>query len=817
MTSTKVEVQEVNGHDVGPQVEEIASYSYTIHEDEYSTKPQNGMLIEEFSESEENVKKNCKIENVRINRGISIASISDDDTISPKGISRDVSNDDIQEEEFTMISSNNDVDYERKSPKYGVVEESATKRALYSETIIEERSIADDSSVSEAVVVKEISQEKSSSQRVYEEDSGVKQNAVVEESSYSRQTSVEQVSQVSQEKSPTIENVTLPLKQKGVTREVESVGDFTVENVSKSEQVSLEFQSETEKQNGLYNQTTEQSSDRYVTQDGNLTQEITINKKVITEEFIVEDEDDSGSQWLGGESNVSHEVSKQKSKIDGGGYEEISTIKMQSTSQEVFLQSEEVSQPQKQKAILAEQETREEIRSKQSNGEVTEVVSRKNSSSLKSQESVVEKQKVSRKEEVEEVSYSDKQNGILEENQTNGETRLSRQNSSNEGSLTKKNIVKQRSITEEESLKAEDVVLPLRERGVLDEKKDSVSQDDSSAKNTSRKQSLTREKLDQRRESVVEEQLNGDLHSRRNSSSRSSVDKTAVKKQASVESVADVDKASISEKHKEVSEERELVDDILSRRYSRENSQKSNGLSKQSSVEKARRQTSEESVADKRRLVSEEKDSIDDASSRVYSRRNSERSNSSLSKQNSILERLDSTERRKSLKQQTEDLLAEVRNATLSEKQKVVSEDSIDGGSSRAYSRQSSEKSKQNSVLDRLDSTEGRKSRSGSVIERLDSSEGRKSRSGSILDRLDSSEGRRSISKQSSRERAKINDDEEEEDEDMKRLFERIKRQRSVLDEILEKQEKSSENTNEGKSIISERQKKIIDLESITK
>lgn len=85
MTTTKVECQELSSE--GPQVEEIASYSYTIQE-ENSQKAQNGVLVEEVSESDDNKAK------LIVNRGVSIVSVSDDES-TLKGISRDVSADDI--------------------------------------------------------------------------------------------------------------------------------------------------------------------------------------------------------------------------------------------------------------------------------------------------------------------------------------------------------------------------------------------------------------------------------------------------------------------------------------------------------------------------------------------------------------------------------------------------------------------------------------------------------------------------------------------------------------------------------------------------
>lgn len=88
MTSTKVECQEM--HSEGPHVEEIASYSYTIHQED-GTKAQNGVLIEEYSEGDDNKAK------LQVNRGVSIVSVSDDES-TMKAISRDVSTDDVHAE-----------------------------------------------------------------------------------------------------------------------------------------------------------------------------------------------------------------------------------------------------------------------------------------------------------------------------------------------------------------------------------------------------------------------------------------------------------------------------------------------------------------------------------------------------------------------------------------------------------------------------------------------------------------------------------------------------------------------------------------------
>lgn len=84
MTATKVECREF-GVDSGPRVEEVASYAYTVQDE----KPQNGVLIEEFSETEE------KKSNLNVNRGVTIVSVSDDES-TLKALSRDVSTEDVQ-------------------------------------------------------------------------------------------------------------------------------------------------------------------------------------------------------------------------------------------------------------------------------------------------------------------------------------------------------------------------------------------------------------------------------------------------------------------------------------------------------------------------------------------------------------------------------------------------------------------------------------------------------------------------------------------------------------------------------------------------
>ncbi|XP_066587325.1 obscurin isoform X2 [Prorops nasuta] len=137
LTTTKVEVQEM-GSEL-PQVEEVASYSYSVME-ENDVKSQNGVLVEEFSEGEENQTK------LKVNRGVSIVSVSDDES-TLKAMSRDDSTDDVQNflhddekpnghEEFSRIMENGRIPLS----------------ARITETIIEERSIEE--SLSEAQLPK---------------------------------------------------------------------------------------------------------------------------------------------------------------------------------------------------------------------------------------------------------------------------------------------------------------------------------------------------------------------------------------------------------------------------------------------------------------------------------------------------------------------------------------------------------------------------------------------------------------------------------------------------------------------------------------
>lgn len=143
MTSTKVECQEMNIG--GPLVEEIASYSYTVHEE--NEKAQNGVLVEEFTDSED------KRTNFAQNRGVSIVSVSDDES-TLKGISRDVSSDEIHATIITEEVKISNGSYEElnelneKHAEEHIIERAKPLRGnIVVETIMEEKSI--DESISE--------------------------------------------------------------------------------------------------------------------------------------------------------------------------------------------------------------------------------------------------------------------------------------------------------------------------------------------------------------------------------------------------------------------------------------------------------------------------------------------------------------------------------------------------------------------------------------------------------------------------------------------------------------------------------------------
>lgn len=136
MTATKVECREY-GVDSGPHVEEVASYAYTVQEE----KPQKGVLIEEFSETEE------KKSNLGINRGVTIVSVSDDES-TLKALSRDVSIEDVQsadqlpEDQKTTNGIFDELSFNETPEKEKTLEDIKLHRiSRITETIVEERSL----------------------------------------------------------------------------------------------------------------------------------------------------------------------------------------------------------------------------------------------------------------------------------------------------------------------------------------------------------------------------------------------------------------------------------------------------------------------------------------------------------------------------------------------------------------------------------------------------------------------------------------------------------------------------------------------------
>lgn len=270
MTTTKVECQEIGSE--GPQVEEIASYSYVIHE-ESSQKPLNGVLIEEFSEGEDNKKK------LFVNRGVSIVSVSDDES-TLKAISRDVSTDDIHNadlweaqklingsyEEYSSPKSVEELIFNDHKPQMGM---------KFTETIIEECSIEE--SLSEKPTKNDLPKpetpvaEKSELDRQssklekldtsesskVETDLQQPETPVVEKSKLSKQNSV--IEKIDANESKKIETdlaqpETATLEQSKLSRQSSKLEKLDVDEEKKVESSSTKPENETGKQGKLSRQ-----------------------------------------------------------------------------------------------------------------------------------------------------------------------------------------------------------------------------------------------------------------------------------------------------------------------------------------------------------------------------------------------------------------------------------------------------------------------------------------------------------------------------------------------------------------------------------
>lgn len=144
MTATKVEFQELSSE--GPTVEEIESYSYTVQDENGPQKAQNGVYVEEFSETSDNNSRS----RLQVNRGVSIISVSDDES-TLKAISRDVSMDDVRYAGLTDdLKLTNGSSEEFKNVDGRTIEKNLLdaevkplRASKLNETIIEERSVED--------------------------------------------------------------------------------------------------------------------------------------------------------------------------------------------------------------------------------------------------------------------------------------------------------------------------------------------------------------------------------------------------------------------------------------------------------------------------------------------------------------------------------------------------------------------------------------------------------------------------------------------------------------------------------------------------
>lgn len=208
----------------GPGVEEIATYSYSVQEESVQ-KPQNGVLIEEFSENSEDNRSR-----LQVNRGVSIVSVSDDES-TLKAISRDVSTEDVMQcaelSEDVKLTNGSYEEFNGNSrlPDEKVLDDAKPYRAsLITETIMEERSL-----------------EELPSEKLTQENVKLPRSAVLENgSSFRKMSSVE----LEQPQTPTIEESKLT-KQKieRVNSTAEKVVEMNVEERRGSVQNGLSRQS----------------------------------------------------------------------------------------------------------------------------------------------------------------------------------------------------------------------------------------------------------------------------------------------------------------------------------------------------------------------------------------------------------------------------------------------------------------------------------------------------------------------------------------------------------------------------------------------
>lgn len=232
MTATKVECQEL-GSD-SPRVEEIASYSYTVQE-ETVQKPQNGVLIEEFSETSEDNRSR-----LRVNRAVSIVSVSDDES-TLKAISRDVSTEDMQcgelSEDLRMMNGS----YEEFNGNGSLADEKPFedlrlyRGTLFTETIMEERSL------------EEAPSERSIEQTVQQPQRGILGNDGFVKEKIEKESAMEEVVErmLDQPQTPATEESKLKKENLKVDR-VNSITEKAVENMVEERRGSL--------QNGLSRQ-----------------------------------------------------------------------------------------------------------------------------------------------------------------------------------------------------------------------------------------------------------------------------------------------------------------------------------------------------------------------------------------------------------------------------------------------------------------------------------------------------------------------------------------------------------------------------------
>ncbi|XP_051165291.1 obscurin isoform X2 [Leptopilina boulardi] len=369
MTSTKVECQEM--HSEGPHVEEIASYSYTIHQED-GTKAQNGVLIEEYSEGEDNKTK------LQVNRGVSIVSVSDDES-TMKAISRDVSTDDIHAEliDDHKLITNGSIEeiynYNNSKIEEKSYDDRKSQRGhLLTETIIEERSI--DESLAETPQLMKNSLPKAET-AILDKGKITKERSISVESSHSRKNSI---------KTEILESSETPLIEESIVSKEKSVKVET----KYSRQSSIQKDSLQEPQTPIIEESiisNEKSVKvKTLSRENSTKSETTNSQSPIIEESIISKEKSVKMKTQYSRENSIKSETSQTALIEDGKYSRQSSVKVENKlSRENSSQINDQPEPQTpsvDESKLSRQSSKlERFNSTESKKSTKELLSRENS------------------------------------------------------------------------------------------------------------------------------------------------------------------------------------------------------------------------------------------------------------------------------------------------------------------------------------------------------------------------------------------------------------------------------------------------------